>query len=480
MKRRVIIFISCWCFAAGIAVASFLPRKFLLFDIYFFAIFAVLFLTAFFVAKKYRQIIFWSAFFFFGFWRLSVSFPADSPEKIWHYNGQNLEITGVAANEPVNKEKSQRLEIEVKNIVGIKRKISGRILVSAPIYPEYFYGDTLKFQCEIEAPGIIENFDYGRYLAAKNIYTVCYSPKDIEKQESKKSQTNLFGQFFWKKIFSLREKMRSTVELGLPEPQAGLVKAFILGDSTAVPDDLNDSFRQSGLSHIVAISGTHITLLVGMFFFLLLGINLNRRQAFYLSIPLIIFYILLAGSPASAVRSGVMGFLVLLGLHVGRLNRLDYSLVLSGAVMLLVNPKYLIADAGFQLSFLAVLSMAYLYPVFDKFLKKFYDKKFRPEFLQNTIKIICQAFALTIAAQVFTLPVLIFSFHQISLVAPFSNILVVWISPFLMGGAFAGIILSLIFPAAAPFWFLPAGIFAKYLIVVAEICAKLPLAYWKF
>jgi len=372
----------------------------------------------------------------------------------------------------------KRLEIEVKNIVGIKRKISGRILVSAPIYPEYFYGDILKFNCKTEAPGIIEDFDYGRYLFAKNIYAVCYSPKDIKKQELEKNEKNLFGCFFWKKIFFLREKMRSTVEFGLEEPEAGLVKAFILGDSTAVPDDLNDSFRQSGLSHIVAISGTHITLLVGMFFFLLLGISLNRRQAFYLSIPLIVFYIILAGSPASAVRSGVMGFLVLLALHVGRLNRLDYSLVLSGAAMLLVNPKYLIADAGFQLSFLAVLSMAYLYPVFDRRLKPFYEKV--PKKINKAVKVICQAFALTIAAQVFTLPILIFSFHQISLVSPFSNILVVWISPFLMGGAFTGIILSLIFPVAAPFFFLPAGLFAKYLIVAAEVCADLPMAYWKF
>jgi competence protein ComEC len=521
MKRRWIIFFSCWSFALGIAIASFLPQRFLLFDIYFFAIAIIFGLVAFLIPSKKRGgavlcdgvcrvknqsnfkrvVLLLLAFLFLGIWRLAISFPDNSPDKIWYYNGENLEITGIVASEPVNKEKTQRLEINVLNINpplergvpvlgrGVSsvtnKAVSGSILVSVPIYPEYFYSDVIKFQCEIKSPGVIEDFDYGRYLAAKNIYSVCYSPKlilsykeGVEKGVGLNIKKSLPLEFIWRPIFSLRKFFRSTIELGLKEPEAGLVKAFILGDSTAIPDELNNSFRQSGLSHIVAISGTHITLMVGMFFFLLLGINLKRRQAFYLSIPLIIFYITLAGSPASAVRSGVMGFLVLLALHVGRLNRLDYSLVLSGAVMLLVNPKYLIADAGFQLSFLAVLSMAYLYPFFDNRLKPFYEKA--PKKIRGVVKVICQAFALTIAAQIFTLPILIFSFRQISFIAPFSNILVLWISPFLMGGAFIGIGLSLLIPVVAPFFFLPTGLVAKYLIAVAEICATLPFAYWKF
>jgi len=191
-------------------------------------------------------------------------------------------------------------------------------------------------------------------------------------------------------------------------------------------------------------------------------------------VPMIIFYVAMIGSPASAVRAGIMGFLVLLAMYVGRLSRLDYTLVLSGVVMLLFNPLLVIADAGFQLSFLAVLGMIYLYPVFNRWLEKFYEG--RPAI----IKIIGETTALTVAAQVFTAPILIFGFHQISLVAPLANLFALWAAPFIMTCAFIAMALSAIIPAAAIYFFLPALFLLKYLIIVAQISASLPGAYWKF
>jgi competence protein ComEC len=271
----------------------------------------------------------------------------------------------------------------------------------------------------------------------------------------------------------LRESFRRSVEQGLNEPEAGLFKAFILGDKAVIDDGLNERFRQSGLSHIVAISGTHITLLSGMLFFLLLAVGFSRRQAFWIVLPSLFFYVLLAGAPPSALRAGFMGFLVLLAFHVGRLNRLDHSLVLSATAMLLINPKLLAFDVGFQLSFAAVLGMIYFYPKIDGLLARHYRDRPKP------FKYVCQMLSLTLAAQALTTPLLFWHFRQVSLVAPVANLFAVWIAPFIMGLGLCAAFLSVICPALAQFWFFPAALSIKYLIFTAEFFSGFIWAYWK-
>ncbi|HTX87288.1 MAG TPA: ComEC/Rec2 family competence protein [Candidatus Nanoarchaeia archaeon] len=524
MKRRVVIFIACWFFAGGIVIASFLPKELMFFDLYYFTASVIfLILSAWFWRKKNvphhrapfdgaqggrgrRAILLWAAFLFFGTWRFAVSLPVNSPDKIFYYNGNKTEFIGVVSAEPTTKGKSQKLEVKSleleelapRSSVARERpsEVGGKVLVITSLYPQYNYGDILRITCKLERPQPFADFDYEKYLAAQGIYSTCSFPK-IEILSDKflsppvlaeKKKLTRFN-WLWGGIFFVREKLSATIDNGLTEPEAGLLKAFLLNDPT-VPDDLNLSFRQSGLAHIVAISGSHISELIGIVFFCLLFFGLNRRHAFWFCVPVIIFYVAMVGSPASAVRAGIMGFLVLLAMYLGRLARLDYTLALAGAGMLLFNPMLVIADAGFQLSFLAVLGMIYLYPVFDKWLAQlrpapreglgFAGQAGLATKENKIIKIIRQTFALTLAAQVFTAPILIFGFHQISLVAPLANLFALWSAPFIMITAFIAMALTLIFPAGAIYFFLPADILVKYLIAVAQISASLPFSYWKF
>jgi competence protein ComEC len=491
------IFIASWFFTGGIVFASFLPKNFLFFGLYYFAAAAFFIVLAVFFwhRKTARAILIWGACLFLGIWRLAVNLPIDSPDKIFYYNGNKVELIGLVAAEPVNKSSSQKLEIaplllkEGKGVV-----VSGKVLVIASPYPKYNFGDILRITCKIKRPDKIENFDYEKYLAAQGIYSTCSFPKIYLLKENnlsadilaKKKSLARFN-WMWSGIFKVREKLSTTIDNGLAEPEAGLLKAFLLNDPT-VPDDLNDSFRKSGLSHIVAISGSHISELIGIAFFFLLFLGLNRRHAFWFCVPMILFYVTMIGAPASAARAGIMGFFVLLAMYLGRLSRLDHILVISGVIMLLFNPMLVIADAGFQLSFLAVLGMIYLYPVFDKWLAKFYERERAVHLIklgawefswEGIMKIICQTSALTIAAQIFTAPILIFGFHQISLVAPLANLFALWAAPFIMITGLAAMGLSLLFPAGALIFFIPAGFLEKYLILVAQISANLPFAYWK-
>jgi competence protein ComEC len=458
MKRRVVVFASCCLFAAGIALASFLPIRFLSFEIYFFFAAIVFALAAFMFSGKARRYFIFLTLFFFGFWRYAVSLPHDNLDNIWHYNGQKMSLSGTIISEPVDKPKSQSMIIG--DLMGLSgdNKLKGKVSVSTDRWPEYYFGQRIRVECLLERPGMVEDFDYGSYLAVQGIYSVCRRPQ-IEVVGLGRG----FSITFWRSVMVVRKYFRLAVDRGLDEPEAGLFKAFILGDKATISDELSEEFRASGLSHIVAISGSHITMLSGMIFFLLIIVGLNRNKAFYFAIPFLLFYVLLAGAPPSAVRAGLMGFLVLLAFHIGRLNRIDHSLILSAAVMLLINPKLLVFDAGFQLSFSAVLGMIYLFPVIDKFLKRFYEDK------HSIVKYILSTLALTVAAQIFTAPILLWHFGRVSLIAPLANLLALFVAPLIMGAGLAAVIPSLLIPSLAQLWFLPAGVCLKYLIFIARI-----------
>ncbi len=478
MKRRGIIFVSCCFLFSGICLASVLTNFFVSLDIFlFFSAVACFAAAVLFLGNRRVFIVcLWVAFLCLGAWRYVISLPIDSTNVIWHYNGQKVALTAIVAAEPINKPKSQSLILSSSAIkVSSSRNgvngilaVKGRVAVAANRWPEYSYGQRLSVECDLEPPGVIEDFDYGTYLAVQGIYSTCSRPRISILGDDRHWTT-----FFWRPIVFARRVFRDSVDRGLDEPEAGLFKAFILGDKAVISDELSDKFRKSGLSHIVAISGTHITLLSGMVFFLFLAIGLSRRQAFYAVLPMLLFYVLLAGAPPSAVRSGFMGFLVLLAFHIGRLSRLDHSLIVSGAAMLMINPKLLVFDIGFQLSFAAVLGMIYIYPIIDRFFERYYRERHR------LIKFLSQTLALTLAAQAITTPILFWHFRQISLVAPLANLFAVWIAPFIMGFGLAASAISILWPSLSQAWFLPAGICIKYLIFVAKFFSGFLWAYWK-
>ena len=259
------------------------------------------------------------------------------------------------------------------------------------------------------------------------------------------------------------------IQAGLPEPEAGLAGAIMLGYKKGIGNFWQDKFSQTGLSHIIAISGLHISILAALVMGFFLGIGWPRRRAFWLASLFLLVYIFLIGLPASAMRAGLMGFLVLWAMNLGRLNKLTNSLVLVAAILLLVNPKLLRDDIGFQLSFLAVLGIAYVFPIFRKGVGE----------RKGAIKIILDIAGVTLSAQVFTLPIIALNFGQVSLIAPISNLLVLWVLPFLLSAILAGLALGLIWPGLGWLFFLPSFLVLKYIMVITDWLAGLPLAYFE-
>jgi len=245
----------------------------------------------------------------------------------------------------------------------------------------------------------------------------------------------------------------------------------MLGDKRGIPDDLRLTFSRIGLSHVIAISGMHISILSVLVMGLLLSFGLPRKYAFYISTLFLIFYIILIGVPASAMRAGLMGFLVLWALNLGRLNKLINSIIFTAAVLLLINPKLLRSDIGFQLSFLAVLGIAYGHPIIETWFEKIRLPK---------AKGARNVFSLTMAAQIFTLPILMLNFSTISLIAPLANTLILWVLPFLLIATLAALGMSLLFSGLAKIFFLATKLIIFYILKVGIFLEGLPFSYIEF
>ena len=159
-----------------------------------------------------------------------------------------------------------------------------------------------------------------------------------------------------------------------------------------------------------------------------------------------------------------MGGLFIFAQYLGRLNASSRAIVFAAAAMLAVNPLLLRSDVGFQLSFLAMLGIIYLMPAFQNCLKKIPVKGLR------------DILSMTLAAQVFTLPILIYNFGYISLVAPVTNILIVPLLPFIFGLGFLFGLAGMFSPFLGWLFSLPCWLFLAYVIGIINRFSSLSFA----
>ena len=469
IKKSHIFLLSCLSFIAGVGLASFLPVEYWYYKelLFLLAFVGVIVLTAFRRKRVVRITALWGLFLFLGIIRLGISIPADIPDRMLHYHGQTRVVIGEVSDLPDRGMNSQQLELSSLRLAEKNKKIKGKMIVTAGLYPRYRYGQTLKIKGKLEQPRDFNGFSYSRYLAKSGIYTVSYYP---EITELDREIGPAWREAVWSPILGLKTEFKNILERNLQEPHGSVVKAMVLGDKSALPRDIKNNFARAGISHITAISGMHIGILVAIFFQLLLTLGVHRKKAFYATSVLLVFYVLLVGLPASAVRAGIMGFLVLLAFYLGRLHRMENCLALAAVIMLAVNPKLFRDSVGFQLSFLAVVGIWYFYPKLNRFLWRFYRKK-------EELKPIFDIIAITISAQVFTLPLIAYHFPQVSTVSLIANLLVLWTLPLVIVLSLAGLSTGLILPSLTQFFFVPVNFLIGYILQLSEFLVGLPGAY---
>lgn len=375
--------------------------------------------------------------------------------------GNQLSVIGMVSEPPTISGAKQNIIIAYNKT---------KILIQAPRYPEFRYSDVLDIQGTIQNPAEIEpfdNFNYGEYLLHRGIRGLIQNPGSIIFANQNASQLPRLGWLqvrFYKIIYFIGDKFQESLNKILPEPYAALQSGLILGSKTSnIPDSLTSAFNRAGVTHIIAVSGFNVTVIISA---LALTIAIfSRRWAFWGSLIAVIIFVILTGATASVVRAGVLAMLVAYGKSIGR--RPYYPVLISfvAMVMLLFNPYALKSDISFQLSFLAFAGLIFLAPKLGelKFLK----------FLPQKIR---QIFCETMSAQIAVLPILLYNFGILSIVAPLANILILLIVPYAMLLGFIAGLAGMIWLVLGKIVGLAAWVLLKYIIVVVEFLSRLNFA----
>ena len=393
----------CLSFILGIFLASFINLSSAVYAAFF--ILGLIFLC--FFKKSFKYLIFGLCILILCAGVLSYKLKVKKMENL--LKEEEIEFTGVITEEP-------DIRVNKVNLI-VKNKEIGKVLVISDLPNKFDYGNKVKVKGKIKIPNVYPHFNYRGYLAKDGIYYVMYYPKIILLEEDK-------GNFIYKEILCFKDKLRKSIQKFISSPYNLILGAIILGDKKRIPQEWKNKLNITGLRHITAISGMHIIILSEILMLVLIWIGLYRGQAFYFTVIFIFLFIIMVGLPTSGIRAGIMGFLLLFAQKIGRLRSATRALVFSGAIMLGFNPLLLKYDIGFQLSFLAVLGIIYLAPPLSVLFRKIPNFRFFP--LRNIISI-------TLSAQIFTLPVLIYHFGYISYISIISNILIVPILPYIMG-----------------------------------------------
>jgi len=225
-----------------------------------------------------------------------------------------------------------------------------------------------------------------------------------------------------------RMAVTARIASALPRDEATLVSGILYGDQDLSSSQKN-SFVSSGLMHIVAVSGSNVTIVVQVVSFFMLGIGLRRRHAFFATTAALALFVGFVGFAASVMRAAFMGWLVLLSREIGRPASSSRLLLVAATILLIINPWQLLFDAGFALSFLAMWGLLAWAPLFGHWLA------FLPDRLE-----LRQTVSMTLAATLMTAPYLAWSFGRLTLIGILTNAVALPIVPFVMGsGAVAAL-----------------------------------------
>lgn len=372
-----------------------------------------------------------------GGMRYHLAQPLLGPHHIERWAGADeVMLVGSVAEEPRRDDSGQQVVIAVSHAGpdGQLAPAEGRVLVRAPPYPPYYPRDRLQIRGRLTLPRTAQRpgeFDYRAYLARRNIFVLLNRPTAIKALAAREPAWGLAP------ISQFREQCRRTVLRLLPEPQAALAIGILLGIQAGLPEAARTAFATTGTSHILVVSGWNFTIVAAALAALAKLTRLRPWPAFWLSLAVMWIYAGFTGASAAVVRAAMMASLALLARTAERQSE-PWRLLLAACWLLtLVNPHTL-WDLGFQLSALATASLF----AFGKPVERWLDGV---RWLAHpALAAVREALTATLAAQVLTLPLMLYHFGNLSLVAPLANILIVPVVPVAMLLGMAALIGGLI------------------------------------
>jgi competence protein ComEC len=342
-----------------------------------------------------------------------------------------------------------------------KNESETRLRMNVPHYPVFSYGERVQFEGVVHVPQSFETetgrtFNYEGFLMKDSVQYEVRQAQVVSLDENE-------GNVFIKKLLTLKTAWLRAVSYLFPEPSASLVGGVVVGAKQSLGDELLGEFRDTGIIHIVVLSGYNLTLVANSIF--RVTTFLPRTFGFGFGVLGIASFALMVGAGATVLRASVMAVLGMLATYLQRPYMVLRALILAAVTMVLWNPFILVFDPGFQLSFLATLGLIFIAPMFTKYFL------FVPE-VWGMREIVSATFA----TQLTVLPLLLYQIGSVSLVAPVVNVLVLpLVPPIMFLGFIAGTVGVLSSSVALPFA-LTAHILVSYIFTVVHFFAIVPFA----
>lgn len=407
------------------------------------------------ILKNYlspKLVLFWYFMFFFGFFNTSLRIK--NTDALYQIAPQNTVIQGQIVSIPVNNTGFKtKFFVDVSRIDynGKSENIKAKTLVT--VYSnkknatKFNIGDPYTFEGKLRAPFEVTNpsqFDYGKYLRNFNVFSVFYANDRDCKFLGKKLSLKWR---FLQGLNNVRNDIIQTHAKYLKSPNLELLGGIVFGDdAVSTPDEVKDSFKHSGLLHILAASGMNVALIYGIWFFILRRFRVPYNLIISSGIFVVIFYALMTGLGASVVRATFMLIFILIGKLIDRDAHSISLLSFVALLMLIYNPAF-INDVGFQLSFMVTFGLLVMAPLISKeeLEKREEEKK---SFLSNTRSILLSAVFIPVIAQIWVAPIQMYYFNSFSLYSLFANILSLPFVTVISFGGFVSSVVALIKPIA--------------------------------
>lgn len=299
-----------------------------------------------------------------------------------------------------------------------------------------------------------KGFNYKEYLKTKKIYG---SFKAEKISVIKENNVN----FILRISNNTRNKVIEIAKKILPKETSSLLIGILIGERQYISEDITENFSKSSLSHILAISGSHISYIIIGITFILTKSRTSKKGMYIITILSLIFFIFITNFSSSVIRACIMGIIVLFAKIVYRKPDILTSISVSLLIILIDNP-FAIKDIGLQLSYLGTIGIVYLNKPIANFLEKYMKKK------------IAKMLAITISAQIMVLPVTVINFNNISTVFIISNIIAAPLTGGIILLGYANVLIGVISLDIAKIIAILTHSFVQLLIWTAELTAKIP------
>ncbi len=314
-----------------------------------------------------------------------------------------LTVKGQVIQDPRFHDRTASLSLSIQQafIEGGWERIAGKIIVETEVVPTYTLGDSLELNGELQSLSGIPDEGYRTYLAAHG-----FSSRMVYPEVRHVDTGQLFG---------VRNRLADSVSSTLAEPEASVAKALLLGIRSQIPESLTEDFYRSGTTHILAISGFNVAVIGGLVL-ALAALSFGRRRPTYLVLTLVIvwLYALLTGMQPPVFRAAIMFSLFIVALSLGRPDSAAASLAFAAAIMVGLSPLVL-WDVSFQLSYASVAGLAVIFPPVHRRGEMVADRIQSP--LSTPFKYVFDGFAVSFAAIVATLPIVLYHFGATSVLA---------------------------------------------------------------